>query len=429
MKRVSASIVFALLCGAQPSLAQEDDRPDPKEEHIAASIAAEEQIIAAGVNRFGFDLYRQLRNSTGDVVVSPASVSTAFGLAYAGAKGQTASQIASTLHYPSNTSDFHGSFGRLLHTMRFAQNGRTLAVNNAIWLQNEMGVHKAYLALIDTHYQAGIQRVDFKADPEAARGKINRWVEANTNDRIRDLLSSLEVTKLTPSVLVNTIYFKADWAAPFDADATKGGKFTPRSGPQVSLPMMNQHGRFRFAEADGIKALAMPYRGGETEMVILLPKDSKSLAVLEKSSDASMLDRWLKRLSETGVEEVIVTLPRFKIEARYNLSDALKSLGMTVPLSESSDFSGMKLVNPASSNVEDWNLKIDTVIHQVFVEVKEKGTEAAAATATSAIVVTGKKANTKPPKVFRADHPFLFVIRDQRTKMILFVGRFTGEGC
>lgn len=170
----------------------------------------------------------------------------------------------------------------------------------------------------------------------------------------------------------------------------------------------------------------MPYRGGETEMVILLPANAADLDPLERTIDQAAWDGWLARLSAAGAEDVMVILPRFKIEARYNLTDTIRDLGMTTPLSNDSDFSAMKQVDPASRDEEDWNLKIDSIVHQVFVEVEEKGTEAAAATAMTMVMITGARI-PKEPKLFRADHPFLFVIRDRRTNANLFVERFAGE--
>lgn len=420
-------ILLATGCIAQ---AQEpaDDSESPTERFVPASLDTGGKEIVAGLNGFGANIYHALASAKGNLAISPASVSTAFALAYAGAKGSTADEIAATLHYPTKIRDFHGSFGNLLKTMALTSNGRTLAVNNAIWLQTELPVRDSYRQLVEKHYAAGLQRVDYARNPDAALKTINDWVEVNTRNRIRNLLSHIEVNEGTKSVLVNTIYFKADWASPFEKANTRSEDFTLDSGKKQQQPLMHQRSEFAYAERGNVQALSLGYRGGETEMVVVLPKSSNELASLERSLDAQALDGWFNRLGTVTAKDVIVTLPKFKIENRFELKPTLIGLGMATPFSDDSDFSAMKPVDIASSDPNDWNLKISSVIHQVFVEVEEKGTEAAAATAISQIMVTGMVRTTPPPpKIFRADHPFLFIIRDRRTQAILFIGRYTGE--
>ena len=405
---------------------EEEPKPDPNEEYVPATLDADGASIVSGMNDFGAELYGDLSSARGDVAISPASISTAFGMAFAGARGRTADEIASTLNYPK-VADFHASFGSVLRTMELRRNGRTLSVNNALWLQENSPVQPDYEALIKRNYGAGLQRVDYKANSEAARKQINAWVESKTNDKIRNLLSSQNVTRKTRSVLVNTVYFKADWADPFDKSETRPEDFTLANGNRVKRDLMHRQGNFLFAEKPGFKVLAMPYRGGETDMVVLLPKKHDGLAKVEQSLEGSGLRALLTDLKESASHDrVEVTFPKFKIENRFELNEPLERMGMIIPFSDDSDFSGAKVVKPRSSDPEDWNLKISHVIHQVFVEVEEKGTEAAAATAIASIIVTGA-GPMRPPKVFRADHPFMFLIRDRRTDAILFIGRFTGE--
>ncbi|HYC94979.1 MAG TPA: serpin family protein [Sphingomicrobium sp.] len=426
---VSVLAFFALLL-AQPApqpeaaepkaqvFAEEDYRPDPNEEPVPARLDADGQAVVEGLNQFGFELYDRLRSQDGDLAVSPASVSTAFGLAHAAAKGRTADEIAATLHYPV-VGDFQASFGGLLRTMDLHRNGRTLTVNNAIWLQEGMPIRAGYLQLVEHNYGAGIQRVDYNADPEAARLRINAWVESKTNDKIKNLLLPGNVSRDTRSYLVNTIYFKADWADPFNKDDTKKEQFTLASGDKIGRDLMHQQGNFALAEERGLKLISMPYRGGETEMLIFLPDKANGLAAFERSFDDAVLERLEGKLNRGTVK---VTLPKFKIEKRFELVDTLKQLGMVTPFSSQADFSGIADVSGASA--ERASLAIGDVVHQVFVEVEEKGTEAAAATAIGIIITSARMGK---PREFRADHPFLFLIRDRRTKAILFLGRFTGE--
>ena len=403
-----------------------EPKPDPNEQYVPAKLDADGAKIVSGMNDFGAQLYGDLRSVPGDMAISPASISTAFGIAYAGAHGRTALEIASTLNYPE-VADFHASFGSLLRTMDLRRNGRTLSVNNALWLQERSPVQPEYEVLIKRHYGTGLQRVDYKGNPEDARKRINAWVESKTNGKIRNLLNSDNVTTKTRSVLVNTVYFKADWADSFDKSATRSEDFTLASGKRVKRDLMHRQGGYAIAEKPGLKVLAMPYRGGETEMVVVLPDAHDGLANLEASLDGTGLKRLLTELRDGGTHgRVDVTFPKFKIENRFELEEALQRMGMVVPFSDDSDFSGAKVVKPLSADQEDWNLKIGDVIHQVFVEVEEKGTEAAAATAIASIIVTSA-GPVRPPKVFRADHPFLFLIRDRRTDAILFIGRYTGE--
>lgn len=418
-------VAFAAMLAA-PAWAQdvEDPAPDPKETFVPAKLDENGKAVVAGLNRFGFDLYGRVRSESGDLAVSPASISTAFGLAYAGAKGPTAAEIASVLHYPQ-VADFHRSFGTLLKTMDLRQNGRTLSVNNALWLQQGLKVRPDYVALVDRHYGARLHWVDYRTDREAARLRINQWVESKTNDRIRGLLQPANLNKDTRSILVNTVYFKADWASPFDKSATRDGDFTLASGRKISRPLMHRRLEVGYAEHGGVRAVTLPYRGGETEMVILLPDKADGLSILEQGLSSDAAQAWLSRL-EGAREDVLVTLPKFKVEVRLELAETLKELGMITPFANHSDFSGMKFVNAGSNDREEWNFKIGAVVHKVFVEVEEKGTEAAAATAITHMIVTGRRVE-REPKVFKADHPFLFLIRDQRTGAILFIGRYTGE--
>lgn len=420
---------ITLLATGQNALAQttESNWESNAERHVPATLDADGKAIVGGLNRFSADMYHVLVGEKGDVVISPASISTAIGLAYAGANGRTAAEIAAALHYPSTVANFHASFGALLATMHLDSNGRTLAVNNAIWLQQGLPVRETYRSLVEKYYGAGLQRVDFEGDSGSALLAINGWVEENTHNRIRNFLSSAEVNGATRSVLVNTVYFKADWAHPFNESETKTEPFKLASGSTRNLPLMHQRSDFAYAERSGIKALRIPYRGAETEMIVLLPDTPHGLAKLEKSINAKSLQGWLDLLDNSIAGDVITTLPKFRIEKRYNLKPALQALGMITPFSDLSDFSAMKPVDLTSGNPLGWNLKIESVIHQVFVEVEEKGTEAAAASA-GVITLTGlNPRKPPPPKTFRADRPFLFVIRDRRTRAILFIGRYTGE--
>jgi serpin B len=416
-------IILAAMIAA-PAAAQHERPPDPQEAYVPATLDPDGKAVVAGANRFGLELYADLRGAGGDLAVSPASISTAFGLAYAGARGATAAELATVLHYP-RLDDPHAAFGAVLKTLDLRRNGRTLNVNNALWLQQGLKLKPDYLSLVARHYGAGVQWVDYRSDREAARLRINNWVEAKTNNRIRGLLQPPNLNPDTRSILVNTVYFKADWATPFDPKATEEGDFTLAGGAKAKRQLMHRKFAVPYAEGDGAKAVTLPYRGGETEMVLLLPDRADGLAALERGLTADTVESWLAKLND-GRQSVLVTLPKFKVEKRLELAVPLHHLGMQIAFSDSSDFSGMKFVDPTSRDREDWNYKIGDVVHQVFVEVEEKGTEAAAATAITQVIITGARVEPEP-KLFTADHPFLFLIRDRRTGLILFIGRYTGE--
>lgn len=404
------------------AVSDDSEKPSPDDAHRPAQLDAEGQLVVTGLNRLAGDMHGRIQiEQSGDFAISSVSISTAFGMAYAGARGETAAEIARVLHYPTDVSDFHRANSAVLASLQLEGRGRTMSVNNALWVQQGYRFRPDYRATVNANYQAGINPVDYAADPQAARLKINRWVESKTNDRIKDLLSPPDVTKDTRSVLVNTVYFKADWAKVFEKSATRDEDFTLEDGVKTVRPLMHQTNNFRYAEHAGVQMIALPYRGHETEMVVILPKRGK-LAKLEAGIAEKGFEPFLAPLDGAQFRDVILTLPKFKIEKRFELQEDLKAMGMTTAFSNLADFSG-------TTEPGEWPLMINKVIHQVFVEVEEKGTEAAAATAiTMDMIISGRRGPPPPPPVvFKADHPFLFLIRDARTKAIVFSGRLAGK--
>ena len=246
--RIFAALAPAVICASQAfAQVQDQPQPDPREAYVRANLDADGAAIVSGLNRFTLDSHAQARSESGDVAISPASISTAFGLAYAGARGKRLTRLrpsCTTRMWPTFTS----AFGALLRTMDLHQNGRTLTVNNAIWLQDGLKVRPEYVDSVHRNYGAGLQWIDYRRAPEAARAKINAWVESKTKGRIRNLLLKDNVTRQTRSVLVNTIYFKADWADPFNKEATKDEPFTLASENRVARPLM--HRRLEVAYAN-----------------------------------------------------------------------------------------------------------------------------------------------------------------------------------
>ncbi|GAI76663.1 unnamed protein product, partial [marine sediment metagenome] len=258
------------------------------------------------------------------------------------------------------------------------------------------------------NYDGRLSEVDFAGATETARKTINAWVEKKTKDKIKELLKPGVLNRLTRLVLTNAIYFKGNWDSQFEKARTQPAPFTLTDGKKVNVPMMNQTEKFKYTEAESFQALELPYVDNELSMVILLPKETDGLSDFEKTLTAGNLSEWLGKLRK---RKVIVSVPKFRMTSQFSLAAVLKSMGMTdafVP--DAADFSGMNGKR---------DLFISAVIHKAYVEVNEEGTEAAAATG----VVIGVTSMPARPPVFRADHPFLFLIRDNRTGSILFIGR------
>ena len=366
--------------------------------------------IAAASNQFGFDLYGRIRTKEGNLFFSPSSISNCLAMAYAGAKGQTAVEMSKVLHTqfgPRPLADAWASLNKDLAST--ADKGFELSVANALWGQKGYGFLPDYLTLVKTGFGAGFEELDFAANAEGARQTINKSVEKLTREKIKDLIGPGMLSSATRMVLTNAIYFKGAWAVPFVKSLTKDEDFTVGPDKKVRAPMMVLTESFQYADAGDCQALALPYKGGAIAMIVLLPKKPDGLADLEKGLTAEAL---ADRLSRMKGQEVEVYLPKFKFAAEMLLSRTLTDMGMPEAFDAGkADFKGV--------NGGQEPLWISEVIHKAFVDVNEEGTEAAAATAT---VMEGGEPPAPPP-VFRADRPFVFVIRDVRSGAVLFVGR------
>jgi serpin B len=371
----------------------------------------EDMLVVQGNTAFALNLYRELQEKEGNLFFSPHSISTALTMTYAGARGKTERQMAHALHLPLGQKPLHPAFATLQARLQAVQDRGDvrLSVANALWPQEGYPFLEEYLALAEQHYGVRINAVDFAGDAEAARSRINAWVEEKTDNKICDMISPGVLSALTRLVLVNAIYFKGNWASQFDPALTGEAPFRITPDRQVPVPLMTQEGPFSYAEGDRLQILEMPYIGDALSMIILLPRQVDDLAELEDALSPETLDQWTTNLRE---REVQVFVPRFKITAQFRLDRALINLGMVDAFDMGkADFSGM-------DGLKAW-LYIAAVLHKAFVEVNEEGTEAAAATA----VVMKMRSLPLPPPIFRADRPFLFLIRENRTGSILFLGR------
>jgi serpin B len=363
------------------------------------------KALADGNNAFALDLYKKVaEKQDGNLILSPYSISSALAMTYAGARGETAEQMKRTLRFTLPPERLHPAFGGVTDSLQTAGRKRPYELNiaNALWAQQGMGFVPEFLEVTDKSYGAARREVNF-GDPEAARGTINRWVEEQTQERIKDLLKSGDITPSTRLVLTNAIYFKGTWKHQFKKERTYEGDFETAPGVKVKVPMM-RHSEIKLwtYEGETWQLLELPYEGDRLSMVFLLPKRRCGLRAVESRLTLAELEHGLAQLKEQKLD---VSLPRFKFASRFELGRILSDLGMPLAFS-GADFSG---ITPHAG------LQIKDVIHGGNVEVDEVGTIAAAATATTMY-------RSAPPR-FRADHPFLFFLRDTKSGHILFAGR------
>ncbi len=376
--------------------------------------APEVKTLASGSNAFAFDLYGRVRATPGNTVFSPASMSIAMAMTWAGAKGETAAQIQKVMHFAK--PEVVSTFGQLSRAMSSPTRPIKVRSANRLFGEKTYTFEKPFLDKTLTAFGAPLEPTDFKLGHKAARLSINAWVEQQTEKRIKDLLPENAIDNLTRLVLVNAIYFLADWADPFLKNGTMDTPFEVSATSSKPVPTMHRRGRYAFAQLDGVKVLELPYVGGDTSMLVVLPDAKAGLAAVEKSITSTKLQAWTTALAETSVA---VALPRFEVSPpTMALAEEFKALGMPLAFDKKkADFTLMG--NPPNP---DERLVIEKVFHKAFVKVDEKGTEAAAATA---VVMGPKGASPAPEKAveFRADHPFLFFVVDRASGLVLFMGR------
>jgi serine protease inhibitor len=403
MKPSPLTLLSIVLAQAAVLFAQPPSPPGPNQ-----------AALTTGNNAFAVALYGQLRAQPGNLFFSPASISTAFGMAYAGARGDTASQMATTLHFTLPPAQLHPAMGALLASLNATHADYQLRVANALWAEQNQKFLPAYLALTKKNYGAGFRPVDFVNQSDKVRTTINDWVAKQTENKIQNLLAPGTVTADTRLVITNAIYFKGTWQTQFQKSQTQNEDFYLTASQTATASLMHISGGYSYFNGGSFQALSIPYKSGDLAMIVLLPNDIAGLAALEQQLTADNLAAWISKLQ--FAHKVNLTLPKFTLTQEFVLNDTLAAIGMRAAFSpQSADFSGMT-GNHAFS--------ISDVIHKAFVDVDEEGTEAAAATSIG-IRATAMIPETTPPIEFRCDHPFLFLIRDTRSGAILFMGRVT----
>lgn len=380
---------------------------------IISAAASEPSDASAANNAFTFDVFKKIKQEDKgkNIFFSPYSISTAFTMAYAGARGDTAKEMAAVFHLAPLGKDVHKAFYAL--TEEIKKSGKEevqLSVAKALWAQKGKKLKEDFKGLMARYYAGAFKEVDFKSEPEKSKREINLWVETNTAGKIKELFR--DISKDTRLIIASAIYFKGDWASQFYKGSTKKEPFYVEPGNPVDVQMMSKgKEEFLYREPnDDLQILELPYKGDELSMVILLPRTHKGLEVTEDILSPATLDDWLSGL---GRREVIVSLPKFKFESGYSLVKTLKSMGMSKAFDP-----GKAEISGIFKGSEEY---VTNVVHKALIEVNEEGTEAAAVTGIGMTTIVSL--HPPPPVYFRADRPFIFLIRHKPSNAILFLGR------
>ena len=365
------------------------------------------QSFAAGevqesINTFALNAAKLIESSSkgNNFFFSPYSIITAFGMAYAGSAGSTAKEISSVMKFDSN---FHKALGDFITQL---ESDKAITSANRVWLREGLTLKSYYELTLSERYKSSAAELDFKNNSEGSRKIINDWVSGKTNGRINDLLA--KVLPDTQLILTNAVYFNAKWSREFNEKKTQDKDFDS-FGNKIKVPMMMQYNKFLYAESNGTKIIKLPYEGRMSMLVILPPEGKTGLEDLTP-------ERFAKLTQSLSRYEVDLWLPKFKTEESYELKNLFEKLGVKLAFSNFADFSGI---------TQDEKLKIDSIIHKTFIDVDEKKTEAAAATAITMVRATAAMPVELPKAEFHADRPFIYFIVDGNTDTILFMGRQT----
>ena len=374
------------------------------------------QALVEGNNTFALDIYQTLSGEDGNLILSPFSMSLALAMVYAGARGETELQMADTLHFDLPQGQLHPAFNALDQDLASPGKAKSddeeplqLNIANAVWAEQTYPFLQDFLDVIASNYGAGIALADFINQYERIRKDINDWVYDETQEKIKDLIPEGILNADTRMVLVNAIYFKADWLDQFSSYETRDLPFHLLDGSEVTVKMMKQSISAPYYRGDGFQAVELAYAGDTAAMDILVP-DEGNFEALESTFNSNLYDQTLDGLQHPSFFDIY--MPKFTFESSFDLSDTLKSIGMVDAFDpDSADLSGMTAQN---------DLFISKVIHKAFVAVDEGGTEAAASTAGFAQITSALEGGSSTLVI---DRPFIFIIRDISSGQILFIGR------
>jgi serpin B len=401
-----------------------------------AHAATNFDLAAKATNDLGVELHRQLATGNGNLCISPYSIESALAMTFAGADGDTRTEMAHVLHFPGDASAVAASFASLQHSLEemsakttelakkakeFGGPGEPITLNiaNRLFAQKNYDFRQNFLLLVKQNYGAAFEPLDFVADPAAATDHINKWVADQTRDKIRDLIPADALNKLTRLVLANALYLKAPWADPFSEKTTQPEPFHVRGGAPVNVPMMRKTARFGYAKREGFSAISLPYVGDDLQFIVLLPDEINALRALESKLTADVLAGCTK----LEAQDVDLHLPKFKLEPpTIALAEKLQALGMKSAFDIPRGSANFDRMAPRKPN--DY-LYISNVFHKTFVAVDEKGTEAAAATAVVMMRATAIRGPKPPPIEVKVDRPFVYAIQHVPSDVCLFLGRVT----
>jgi len=410
-KFLLVALVFILLAGVSAAAVLFLFPYQPDQPLQADDTGSTQQGILDVVdanNKFAFDLYSEMdKSEDGNIFYSPYSIFAALAMTYEGAKGQTADEMKSVFHFPESDI-LRPNFAAIYNNINEGAEDYELKTGNALWVQYDYPFLEDYINRVERYYGGKAANVDFVKETEKSRETINSFIAEQTNNKIKDLIPAGFLDSITILVLTNAIYFKGIWEWQFDESDTREGDFKIAPDNIVKTQMMNMRpdkAMFNYADTGDLRILELPYKGGKISMLILLP--SENLDVIESTLTAEKLDEYKSQMKKTKMD--LISIPKFEFDTKYFMKKTLSALGMPTAFSQNADFSGM---------TGERDLFIDFVIHQAYVKVDEEGTEAAAATA-----VGMKLTAIEPANVFRADHPFIFIIQEKETGNILFFGR------
>lgn len=364
-------------------------------------------LLVDSLNDFSFNFYKQIsEREEGNIFFSPYSIFTAFSMAYEGARGNTATEMQNVLNIQQNDPASLGSFGKIYNLLNQDQDGYIICTANAFWAHQDYEFLLDYLSLLQNFYMAEANELDFANNVEAAE-IINNWIEDQTNNKIQDMIEASMLSDFTKLILTNAIYFKGEWAIPFDPDNTFETDFELTIDYTVKVNMMeNVDNGFNYTETEYLQILELPYVGDDLSMIIILPKEN-DISIAESRINSENLSTWRRNFIGG---DIIVQIPKFKFEKKYGLNDIMREIGIVDAFEpDIADFSGM--------DGTKW-LFISEALHQSYIEVNEEGTEAAAATG-----LVMEATYIPEYKEFIADHPFLFLIQHKETEAILFMGK------
>lgn len=399
------------LLDINPNQDQNQEASKQKKENIAT--------VVRDNKAFAFQLYSFLSKSSGNLIFSPFSISSAFAMVYTGAAGETEAEMKRTFHFSLSEEDLNKAMSQL--TRDFTSYNREdnpdfrLLINNSIWADNSLVFLPDYIQRLLVDYQYRVRRVDFATQTEAARIEINRWVREHTYGRIIDIVPPGGIDSSTRLMLVSAIYLKARWEQLFNPQLTRQAPFFPNREKTVSVSMMENTSRFNFFKGENVSMLELPYlsvRSSELNFsfMIILPNETTGLTKVEEELTPDQIVNWMSEMKPQRVNAII---PKFTITKTLTLNETLEHMGMTLSFSRRADFSKMTGTK---------ELAISKAIHKAFIVIDESGTEAAAATTVSMNLTS--IATQLPSIVFRADHPFIFFIIEKSTGTVLFIGRF-----